>query len=49
MQESKNVDDLLYSPRNFGAVWETTMLMDEMFKLLTDMHKKYNCLLPLDE
>ena len=27
MQESKNVDDLLYSPRNFGAVWETTMLM----------------------
>ena len=41
------IDELLQSARNIEAVWEQMRQLDDNFKMLMEVHKEYNSLLPL--
>ena len=42
------VDELLYSVRNVVVVREQMLQIDEVFRMLTEVHREYNPLLPLE-
>ena len=42
------VDELLYSSRIVEAVWEQMTQIDDKFKMLMEVHKEQNSLLPLE-
>ena len=46
IRKSNAVNDLLYPPRNFEVVREQMLQVDDLFKMVTEMHKEYNALLP---
>ena len=48
LRKSSAVDELLYSVRYFEAVREQMMQIDGVFKILIEVHREYNSLLPLD-
>ena len=48
IRKSSAVDSLLYSSRNVETVREQMLQIDDMFRQLMDVHKKYNSLLPLE-
>ena len=42
------MDELLYSLRNVEAVREQMLQINGVFKMLTEVHREYNSLLPLE-
>ena len=42
------MDELLYSVRNIEAVKQQMLQIDGVFKMLIEVHRKYNSLLPLE-
>ena len=42
------MDELLYSVRNVEAVREQMLQIDGAFKILIEVHREYNYLLPLE-
>ena len=42
------MDELLYSVRNVEDVREQMLQIDGVFKMLTELHRQYNSLLPLE-
>ena len=48
IKKSSAVDELLYSSRNVEAVQEQMTQVDDKCKMLMEVHKKYNSLLPLE-
>ena len=49
IRKSNAVNDLLYSPRNLEVVRGQMLQVDDLFKMVTEVHKKYNALLPVDQ
>ena len=49
IRKSNAVNDLLYSPRNVEALRHQTLQVDDLFKMVTEVHKKYNALLPVEQ
>ena len=47
-QKSSAVDELLYSVRNVEAVKEQMLQIGGVFKMLIEVHREYNSLLPLE-
>ena len=43
------MNDLLYSPRNVEVVREQMLQVDDLFKMVTEVHKEYNALLPVKQ
>ena len=43
------MNDLLYSPRNVEVVREQMLQVDDLFKTVTEVHKEYNALLPVEQ
>ena len=48
LKKSSAVDELLYSVRNVEAVMEQMLQIDGVFKMLIEVHREYNFLLPLE-
>ena len=48
IKRSSAVDELLYSLRNFEAVREQMIQIDDKLKMLIEVHKEYNSLLSLE-
>ena len=48
MKKSSVVDELLYSSKNVAAVREQIIQIDDKFKMLMEVYKEYNSLLPLE-
>ena len=48
IRKSNAVNDLLYSPRNVELVREQKFQVDDLFKMVTEVHKEYNALLPVE-
>ena len=48
LRKSSAVDELLYSVRNVEAVKQQMLQIDGVFKMLIEVHRKYNSLLPLE-
>ena len=48
IKKSSAVDELLYSSRNNETVREQMIQIDEKFKMLMEVQKEYNSLLPLE-
>ena len=48
LRKSSAVDELLYSLRNVEAVREQMLQINGVFKMLTEVHREYNSLLPLE-
>ena len=49
IRKSNAVNDLLYSPRNVELVREQKFQVDDLFKMVTEVHKEYNALLPVEQ
>ena len=49
IRKSNAVNDPLYSPRNLEVVRGQMLQVDDLFKMVTEVHKKYNALLPVDQ
>ena len=49
IRKSNAVNDLLYSPRNVELVREQKFQVDDLFNMLTELHKEYNALLPVEQ
>ena len=45
IRKSNAMIGLLYSPRNAEVVREQMLQVDDLFKIVTEVHKKYNALL----
>ena len=43
------MNDLLYSPGDVEMAWEQMLQVDDLFKMMTEVHKEYNALLPVEE
>ena len=48
LRKSRAVDEPLYSVRNVEAVREQMLQIDGVFKMLLEVHREYNFLLPLE-
>ena len=48
MKKSTVVDELVYSSKNVAAVPEQIIQIDDKFKMLMEVYKEYNSLLPLE-
>ena len=48
LRKSRAVDEPLYSVRNVEAVREQMLQIDGVFKMLIEVHREYNLLLPLE-
>ena len=48
LRKSSAVDELLYSVRNVEAVRKQMLQIDDVFKILIEVHREYNSLLPLE-
>ena len=48
LRKSSVLDELLYSVRNIEAVSEQILQIDGVFKMLIEVHREYNSLLPLE-
>ena len=42
------MDDLLYSPKHVEVVREQMLQADDLFKMVTEVHKEYTDLLPVE-
>ena len=49
IRKSNAVNDLLYSPRNVEAVRKQMLQADDLFKMVTEVHKEYNALLTVEQ
>ena len=49
IRKSNEFNDLLYSARNFEKVKEQMLQVDDLFKMVTEVHKEYNALLPVEQ
>ena len=49
IRKSNAVNDLLYSPRNVEVVREQMLQVADLFKMVTEVHKEYNALLPVEQ
>ena len=49
IRTSNAVNDLLYSPRNVEVVREQMLQADDLFQMVTEVHKEYNALLPVEQ
>ena len=49
IRKSNAMNGLLYSPRNAEVVREQMLQVDDLFKMVTEVHKKYNALLPVEQ
>ena len=49
IRKSSAVNDLLYSPSNAEVVREQMFQVDDLFKIVTEVHKEYNALLPVEQ
>ena len=41
--------DLLYSPRNVEIVWELLLQVEGLFKMVVEVHKEYNAVVPVEQ
>ena len=48
LRKSSAVDELLYSVKNVEVVREQMLQIDRVFKMLVEVHREYNSLLPLE-
>ena len=48
LRKSSAVDELLYSVKNVEVVREQMLQIDGVFKMLVEVHREYNSLLPLE-
>ena len=49
IKKSNAVNDLLHSPRNVEVVRKHILPVDDLFKMVTEVHKEYNALLPVEQ
>ena len=49
IRKSNAVNDLLYSPRNVEVVRKHMLPADDLFKMVTEVHKEYNAFLPVEQ
>ena len=49
IRKSNAVNDLLYSLKNVEVVREQMLQVDDLFKMVTEVHKEYNALLPVEQ
>ena len=49
IKKSNAVNDLLHSPRNVEVVRKHMLPVDDLFKMVTEVHKEYNVLLPVEQ
>ena len=49
IRKSNAVNDLLYSPGNVEMAWEQMLQVDDLFKIMTEVYKEYNALLPVEQ
>ena len=49
IRKSNALNNLLYSPRNVEVVREQMLQVDDLFKMVTEVHKEYNALLPVEQ
>ena len=49
IRKSNAMNGLLYSPRNAEVVREQMLQVDDLFKMVTEVHKKCNALLPVEQ
>ena len=49
IRQSNAVHDLLYSPKNVEMVREPLLQVDGLFKMVTEVHKEYNAVVPVEQ
>ena len=49
IRKSNAVNDLWYSPRSVEVVREQMLQVADLFKMVTEVHKEYNALLPVEK
>ena len=49
IRKSSTIEGIMYSPKNIGAVRDQMRQLDDIFKVMLDVQKEYNSLLPAEE